>query len=196
MNGFDYIVLAVTVAGAIYGLRQGMLRMVTSVVSVAAGIWIASVYYARAGEIAEHQLGSSPTVAAVIGWVAVFALIFAAVEIIGTTAIGLLHVVHLSWADRLAGSVLGAGLVGVIAGVAVMLLAAVLPPDAALLRQSQLAPMLIAYNDMLVRYIPQEAKDAYESNRANLMRYWILEASRAIAHPPASPEASPSPAAR
>ncbi|HYB90241.1 MAG TPA: CvpA family protein [Candidatus Binataceae bacterium] len=196
MNAFDYVVLALMAAGALYGLRQGMLRMVTSVVSVAAGISIASIYYARAGAIAESQFGSAPTAAAVIGWVAIFALIFATVEIIGTTAIGLLHVVHLSWADRLAGSVLGAGLIGVIAGLAVMLLAAMLPADSALLKESRLAPMLIAYNEMLVRYIPQEAKDAYESNRANLMRYWIIEASRTIAPAAASPLASPSPAAK
>ena len=41
-----------------------------------------------------------------------------------------------------------------------MLMAAVLPPDAALLRNSQLVPMLLAYNEMLVGYIPGRREDS------------------------------------
>ncbi len=70
--------------GAIYGLQRGALRMVTSVVALAAAIYCASFYYNRAGAFAETQLRSSHAVGAVIGFVAVFALIFAAVEIIGS----------------------------------------------------------------------------------------------------------------
>ena len=58
-----------------------------------------------------------------------------------------------------------------------MLMAAVMPPDAALLHNSQMVPMLFAaYNEMLVGYIPGDAKLAYERNRDNLMRYWVPNA--------------------
>jgi uncharacterized membrane protein required for colicin V production len=192
MNAFDFLVIGVTAAGAIYGLRQGLLRMITSAVALLAAIYVASVYYSRAGEIAQHQFGTGATAAAVIGYLVVFIVIFSAIELIGTTAIRLTQVVHLSWADRLAGSMLGAGLTGVVMGIAVMLLAAVLPPDAAILRNSRLAPALIEYNETLVRYIPAQAKEAYESNRQNLMRYWIAEAEKTVTHAEASPAASPS----
>jgi uncharacterized membrane protein required for colicin V production len=197
MNGFDYVVIAITVAGALYGLKQGLLRMLTSVAALAAGVYVASVYYGPIGEIAARQLAVNLRIGAVIGWLAVFIVMFAAVEIVGSSAIHVLHIVHLSWADRLAGSLLGAGAATVAAGLTVMLLAAVLPVDAALLRDSQLAPLLIAYNNALVRYIPQEAKSAYETNRDNLMHNWLVqEAQRTIARPGASPAASPSPAAK
>lgn len=195
LNGFDYIAIAVFAIGAIYGLQRGALRMVTSVVALAAAIYCASFYYNKAGALAETQLGSSHTVGAVIGFVAVFALIFAAVEIIGSFAIRLTQVVHLSPLDRLAGGLLGAGVAGVFVGLAVMLMAAVMPPDAALLHDSQLVPMLLAYNEMLVEYIPGDAKLAYQRNRDDLMRFWAQNAMK-DANPAPSPAALPSPSTR
>ena len=191
MNAFDFLVIGVAAAGAIYGLRQGLLRMVTSAIALLGAIYVASVYYARAGEIAQHEFGAGATAASVIGYVAVFIIIFSAIELVGTTAIRLTQVVHLSWADRLAGSILGATLTCVAMGIAVMLLAAILPPGAGILQNSRLAPMLIEYNEMLVRYIPEQAKEAYETNRDTLMRYWIAEAKKTVTHAEASPAASP-----
>ena len=195
LNGLDYAAIALFVIGAIYGLQRGALRMVTSVVALAAAIYCASFYYNRAGAFAETQLGSSHTVGAVIGFVAVFALIFGAVEIIGSFAIRLTQVVHMSPLDRLAGGLLGAAVAGVFAGLAVMLMAAIMPPDAALLHDSKLVPMLLAYNEMLVGYIPGDTKIAYERNRDDLMKYWVQNAVRVANHEP-SPAASPSPSAK
>ncbi len=195
LNGFDYVAIALFALGAIYGLQRGAFRMVTSVVSLVAAVYFASLYYNKAGSFAEAQLGSSHTVGAVIGYVAVFALIFAAVEIVGSSAIRLMQIVHLSPLDRLAGALLGAGIAGVVAGLAVMLMAAMLPPDAALLRNSQLVPMLLAYNEMLVGYIPGDAKLEYERNRDDLMRYWVQNAVKGASYAP-SPAALPSPSAK
>src|SRR5580700_10851272 len=195
LNGFDYVAITLFTFGAIYGLQRGALRMVTSVVALAASIYFAALYYTRAGAFAEAQLGTSQTVGAAIGFVAVFTLIFAAIELIGSSAIRLTQVVHLSPLDRLAGGLLGAGFAAVFAGLAVMLLAAVMPPNAAILRDSKLVPMLLAYNEMLVGYIPGDAKIAYERNRDDLMKYWVQNAVKVANHEP-SPAASPSPSAK
>jgi membrane protein required for colicin V production len=195
LNVLDYVAIALFALGAIYGLQRGALRMVTSVISLVAAVYVASLYYNKAGAFAETQLGSSHTVGAVIGYVAVFALIFTAVEIIGSSAIRLMQIVHLSPIDRLAGGLLGAGVAGVFGGLAVMLLAALLPPDAALLRNSQLVPMLLAYNEMLVSYIPGDAKVEYERNRDDLMRFWVQNAMKDV-NPAPSPAALPSPSTK
>jgi uncharacterized membrane protein required for colicin V production len=195
LNGFDFVGVVLLAIGAIYGLQRGALRMVTSVVALAAAIYFASIYYNKAGAFAETELGSSHTVGAVVGYVVVFALIFSAVEIIGSFAIRLIHVVHMNPLDRLAGGLLGAAIAGVFGGLIVMLMAAVLPPDAALLRNSQLVPMLLAYNEMLVGYIPGDAKLAYEHNRDDLMRFWVQNAMK-DANPAPSPAALPSPSTR
>ncbi len=195
LNGFDFVGVVLLAIGAIYGLQRGALRMVTSVVALAAAIYFASIYYNVAGAFADTKLGSSHTVGAVIGYVVVFALIFSAVEIIGSFAIRLIHVVHMNPLDRLAGGLLGAAIAGVFGGLIVMLMAAVLPPDAALLRNSQLVPMLLAYNEMLVEYIPGDAKLAYQRNRDDLMRFWVQNAMK-DANPAPSPAALPSPSTR
>jgi membrane protein required for colicin V production len=195
LNGLDFVGVALLAIGAIYGLQRGALRMVTSVVALAAAIYFASIYYNKAGAFAETELGSSHTVGAVVGYVVVFALIFSAVEIIGSFAIRLIHVVHMNPLDRLAGGLLGAAIAGVFGGLLVMLMAAVLPPDAALLRNSQLVPMLLAYNEMLVGYIPGDAKLAYEHNRDDLMRFWVQNAMK-DANPAPSPAALPSSSTR
>ncbi len=195
LNGLDYAAIALFTVGAIYGLQRGALRMVTSVVSLAAAVYFASLYYSKAGAFAQTQLGCSPTLGAVIGYVAVFALIFMAVEIIGSSAIRLMQIVHLSPLDRLAGGLLGAGIAAVFGGLAVMLMAAILPSDAAILRNSQLVPMLLAYTEMLVGDIPADARLAYERNRDDLMKYWVHNALKG-ANPAPSPAASPSPSAK
>ncbi|HEY6395339.1 MAG TPA: CvpA family protein [Candidatus Binataceae bacterium] len=71
MNGFDYVVIASVAAGTIYGLRQGLLSMVTSVASLGAGFYVASMYYVKAGEIASKQLGLQGATSAVIGYLIV-----------------------------------------------------------------------------------------------------------------------------
>jgi len=195
LNGLDYAGIALFAVGAIYGLQRGALRMVTSVVSLVTAVYFASLYYTKAGAFAETQLGFSPTLGAVVGYVAVFALIFTAVEMVGSSAIRLMQVVHLGLLDRLAGGLLGAAVAGVLGGLAVMLMAAILPPDAALLRNSQLVPMLLAYNEMLVGYVPGDARLAYERNRDDLMKYWLQNATKGASTAP-SPAALPSPSTK
>jgi uncharacterized membrane protein required for colicin V production len=195
MNLFDFIVIGCVAAGSIYGLRQGLLQMVTAAVALVGAIYVASVYYTWAGAIAQRDFGTDPAVGSVIGYVVVFAVVFSVVQVIGVTAVRLLHVVNLGWIDRLAGSLVGASMVAVSAGIAVMLLAAVLPSDAQLLTGSRLAPMLIAYDNALVNYIPRQAKQAYEQNRDTLLRNWVARAESAAKQITASPQASPSPGA-
>lgn len=193
MNLFDFIVIGLIAAGSIYGLRQGLMQMVTAAIALLGGIYVASVYYARAGDIAQRNFGANPTAASVIGYLVVFVIVFSAIQVIGMTTVRLLNIVHLGWVDRLAGSLVGASMVAVSAGIAVMLLGAVLPSDAHLLTDSRLAPMLIEYDNTLANYIPQQAKTAFEQNRDALMRNWLARAQSAVARASASPAASPSP---
>jgi membrane protein required for colicin V production len=195
MNGMDYVMVAILAAGALYGIRRGAIRMLTSVVALGAAAYIALLDYRRAGEIIATQFGGSPAASAVIGYLAIFALIFAAVEVVGGSAIRLMRVVHLGPLDRLAGAALGAGVAASLAGLSVMLMTAVMPPDADIIRESQLVPMLLAYNQALVGLVPGNARELYEHNRDELMRSWVMNAVKS-ANAGASPAASPSPSAK
>ena len=195
LHGLDYLLIAIGAIGALYGLRRGALRMITSVLSLGAGCYIATLYYARVGALAESQFGVRAAVGSVIGYLIVFAIIFAAVEIIGGAAIRLLQIAHLSPLDRLAGGMLGASVAAALAGLTVILIATVIPPDSPTLRDSRLVPMLLAYNQALVGLIPGDTKLAYERTRDHLMKSWVQNALKARSIVP-SPAASPSPSAK
>jgi membrane protein required for colicin V production len=194
MNGLDYAIVVLVSIGAFYGLLRGALRMVTSAVSLVAAICFASLYYEQAAAIVHAEFGGSPAVDAVGAYVALFAVAFAVIELVGTSIIRLLHAAHLGWADRLLGSALGAAVAGLLAGLAVMMLTALMPANATILEQSHLAPKVLVYNRELVRYVPDEIKEAYESKRSQLMRYWIETESKS-GQQHASPEAPATPTA-
>jgi membrane protein required for colicin V production len=178
MNAFDFVVLAAVAFGALHGLRNGLLTMVTSFVALIAALYLASVHYSEAAAIIARQFGTNPTLATVLGYVAVFLVVFIAVQFVGGLIVGVLRMASLGWIDRLAGGFLGGAIAAAVAGLAVMLLTTVLPANAALLRNSEAAPVLLAYDAMLVRYIPEEAKEAYQRNRDILIRAWIAEGSK------------------
>lgn len=194
MNAFDFVVLAAVAFGALHGLRNGLLTMVTSLVAVIAALYLASVHYVETAAIIAHQFGTNPTLATVLGYVAVFLVVFIAVQFVGGMIVGVLRMASLGWIDRLAGGFLGGAIAAAVAGLAVMLLTTVLPANAALLRNSEAAPMLLAYDAMLMRYIPQQAKEAYQRNRDILMQAWIAEASKRSSG--SAPADSSSPTAR
>jgi membrane protein required for colicin V production len=192
MNGLDYVIIIAVAIGALHGLRRGALGMVTSVVSLIAGIWLASEYYERVAELATRELGTSANVSAVVGYIVVFAIVFIAVGFVGGFVGGVLRTIHLGWLDNIAGALVGGGIVAIICGLAVMLMAAILPADAELLRNSRLAPIVLTYEESLVAMIPAEAKETYERHRDELMRYWIETALNAREATP-TPSASSSP---
>ena len=192
MNGLDYGIIALITIGALHGISQGALRMLTSVLALFGGIYFASIYYPRASVVFERQFAISPATASVVGYLALFVVVFFIIHMAGTALMRLLHVVRMNWLDRLAGGAVGAAVAGVAAGLIVMLLAAVLPPDANVLRASQLSGRLLVYNRVLVNYIPPEVKEAYETKRADLMRYWLENEAR-LAESAASPRATSSP---
>jgi uncharacterized membrane protein required for colicin V production len=186
LNGLDYAILAIVGFGALSGLSRGALRMATSILALVLGLYAASVYYLRAAALAQKYVATSPTTGAVIGWVAVFVVVYIAIEYVGGRIIRLAQIIHLNWIDRLVGGVLGASIGAILAGLVVVALTAVSPPNPALLRESKLAPRVLGYNQVLMAYVPPQVKVTYEQKRAELYRAWVLRDE--------GPNPSPSPA--
>jgi len=191
MNGLDYAIIALVGFGALYGLMRGALRMATSILSLAAGIYAASVWYVRAGAIAQQHLGTSPTVSDVIGYAAIFLVAFVAIEFAGGRVIQLAHIIHLNWIDRLGGAAFGAALAAIFAGLDLLILTALMPANSALIRDSQLAPRILAYTQALVGYVPPQVKTLYEEKRAELIEFWTHEAESPAATPKTEKPAGP-----
>lgn len=173
MNPLDFAILAVVALGAIYGLLRGVLRMTISIIALAAGLYVASIYYSQLAGFAEQHFGLGPAAAAAVGYVVVFAAVFAVIVGTGEAFGRLLHSVRLGWLDRLCGGAVGVAISGALMGIFLMTLTTVLPVDAPILRQSELAPIVLRYIEMLIAYVPDEVKDSYRSKRDELERLWF-----------------------
>jgi membrane protein required for colicin V production len=172
MNGLDYAILALIGFGAIYGLARGALRMATSILSTVIGLYAAFQWYEQAGAFAQRHLGTSQSLSPLIGYVAIFAIAFVAVEYAGGRLATLVNLAHLSWIDRLFGGAFGAALAAIVSGLTILLLTAILPINPPMLRDSRLAPRVLAYNQALLAYIPPQVKHLYADKRQELYRYW------------------------
>lgn len=196
MNGLDYAIIAAIAVGALYGLSRGALRMLTSVLSLIVAAYVASIKYEWVAGWVRHQFAANPTMSAVIGYAVIFVAVFAVIEIAGRMAIRAAEIAHLNWLDRLGGLIFGAAIAAALTGIAVMLMTAVMPADARLLSQSQLARRTVAYNQTLLKYVPKEVKTAYEAKTAALLHDWIKQAHKEISeHAAGTASPTPSPAA-
>src|SRR5260370_13989884 len=118
-NGLDYAIIALVGFGTLYGLGRGALRMATSILSLALGLYVASMWYQRVGAYVEKLFKTSPTVSGAIGYALVFVLVFVAIELAGRRVIMLVNLVNLGCIDRLAGGVVEAVLGVVLTGVTI-----------------------------------------------------------------------------
>ena len=172
MNWLDYALIIIIGMSVLYGLSHGVLRMVTSILSFALGIYGASIWHAQAAAFAQSHIGTSPTMSEIIGYVAIFLAVFGAVEILGQRLIAVAHLVRLNLLDRIAGAAFGGVLGAIFAGLNIVLLTTLLPPNYPLLQNSELAPQILFYDQRLLGYVPAEMKQAYEDKRERLARYW------------------------
>jgi membrane protein required for colicin V production len=175
LNHLDYAIVAIIALGAFYGLTRGVLRMATSLLSVGLGLIAASTWYQPASAVVEPHMPSNPSLATVIGFIAVFLIVAAAIEFVGRRIVRLAHIINLNWLDRLGGAIFGAALAAAFAGIDVVLLTAVLPPDSMLLRESLLAPRVLAFNDSMLACVPAQVKDLYEQKHKELIHYWSAQ---------------------
>ncbi len=186
MNGLDIAIVVIGGLGVLSGLRRGVLRMATSIVALVGAIYFASVYYPQARDVILRYAPVTQTAAAVAGYALVFLIVFVVVQTAGGVLTRLVQTASLGWIDRLAGGAAGGAIAVAIMGLALMLLTAALPANSALLQQSQLAPPVLHYTDVLLAYIPAEVKIIYVRKRSELTRYWLRQELEGEASPTAA----------
>jgi len=172
MNWLDFALLIIIGLSVVHGLSHGALRMLTSILSFVLGIYGAWMCHSYAAALAQSHLGTSPVSSDIIGYAAIFLLVFVAVELVGQRLIALAKLAHLNLLDRLAGAALGMVLGAIFAGLNIVLLTALLPPNYPLLQNSELAPKILSYDHKLVEYVPPQVKQVYQDKRDQLARYW------------------------
>lgn len=189
MNGLDYLIVALIGLGAIFGAARGILRIAASLIALVAAFYLAAVYYGAAGAFFTGAFSLSPRSGSILGYIVVFMTVMIIVAWGGTMLSRLIHAIHMSWADRLAGAIVGAALGAMAAGLIVVMLAATLPADAPMVRNSTLAPRVLDYNHSLLTLVPEPVREAYHAHESQLISYWNRQANS----PPPAASATPAP---
>ena len=169
-NNLDYAIVGLIAFGGLYGLGRGVLRMVTSILSVILATLGALNWHGYVAPFVEYHAHTSPSVSAVIGYVVVFLAIAAAVDYAGRRVLRLIYAIHLNWLDRIGGALVGCSLAAALAGFTVGLLAQRLPPDSELVRNSSLAPRVAAYNETLIGFVPVQVRQLYSEKWSEMMQ--------------------------
>ena len=174
MNAFDFSVLVLAAALAVYGTWKGMARLLISGVAVVAAFVIANRWHEAA---ARHLAASgSPSAGARLGgWLVLFIATMVAGAVAGWLAARLLSAASLGWADRLGGAAVGLAGALLVAAVVTLPLAAYGGAGSRLLRGSRLAPYVTTVSDWINIAAPDGLARRYEIASAGLRRAWRSE---------------------
>lgn len=104
----DIVILIVIGAGIVMGLMRGLIKQACAVVGLIAGLLVARALYGMVGEQLAPHIGTSVSVAQIISFVVIWAVVPTILMIAGMALTKVLEVAHLGIVNRLLGAVLGA----------------------------------------------------------------------------------------
>lgn len=153
MNALDLIFLGIMGVNLLYSTWKGFIRDVFSLAGLVGGFIIACRYYSVAADWVSSWV-PYPEIASILGWILIFLIVYIAVGILGRMVRGSFQILRMGWVDSVAGFFFGF-IKGVLfcAGLLVVLVA-LLPPEASLLKKSRLAPHVMGLTYELGRLAP------------------------------------------
>lgn len=129
MNALDIFILVCLAAGVVHGFTTGVIRQVSSVISLIFGFLIALQLMQPVGEALAGMMGVSDQYAPVIGFIAVFLVFHLAVILLVKFFETVLEVLKLTTVNRVLGSAAGAFKVVLLLGILFLALGYVHVPD-------------------------------------------------------------------
>ncbi|MEE9202782.1 MAG: CvpA family protein [Dehalococcoidia bacterium] len=154
MNWLDIALLVILGLATLWGLRRGLIGVVVPLVGLVVGIVLAGIFYTP---IAEGIFSSEAAIARVAAFLIVLIAVMVVASMVSKVLTGMLSLVMLGWANRLAGGALGLVLSGVLLGAVLALVASfpVVGLDSAV-RGSALAALLVERFPLVLALLPEE----------------------------------------
>jgi len=171
MNSLDIVIGVIVGFCLIRGIFRGIIKETTSIVGVFVGFYGAFYHYALVASIISH-LVTNKSYLNIVSIVITFTVLFLVVGFIGVVLKHLLKTLELGWADRVLGGIFGLIKAVLIASVLLVPLAAFLPKEASLVRNSFLAPYIMTISEKIVLVVPKEMKEKFADNIKPLKEAW------------------------
>jgi membrane protein required for colicin V production len=171
MSGLDLFLAAILTVSTVAGFMKGFFRLGIGLVATFLAFFVASWFYAEAGEWAIPYT-SSRGIANFVGFVLIFLGIMIAGAVVSRLLTHFFKWIGLSWLDRAGGGVLGLIRGALISLVIVLMITAFLPgdPPPAILN-SRIAPYVLDGAHVLSlttsTELKQQFRQTYEKTRQN-----------------------------
>ncbi len=110
MTAIDIFILAVLGIGLVSGLAKGFIKQACTLIGLVAGLLVARALYVMVGEQLAPHIGTSVSVAQIISFIIIWAIIPALLMLAGAALTRALEIVHLGAINRLFGGIAGMAL--------------------------------------------------------------------------------------
>lgn len=107
MTAIDIVILVILAAGMILGYRKGFFKQLSSVLGLVAGLFVARALYVMVGEQLAPHIGTSESVAQVLAFLLIWAIVPMVIYVAATMLTKALDIVHLGILNRFGGALLG-----------------------------------------------------------------------------------------
>ena len=122
MEVIDIIILILIGVGVIQGLMKGSIKQLASIVGFVAGLLLARALFGTVAEQLAPALGTSITIAQILSFILIWVAVPIGCSLVASVLTKALEVVHLGWLNRLAGAMLGAAKMMLLAGMGIYVL--------------------------------------------------------------------------
>lgn len=161
MNWLDYVLLAIIVLTAIYGIFKGFVKQVISLVAVIAGLILAVLYYAQAAGIF-MGLVKNRLVSNFLAFLLIFLIVLVAGAIFGHLLTKAM-VGPLAFANRLFGAIFGVITAVLVCGILVFALVSFEMAKPAV-ETSVLAPACLGVARAVVHTVPKDLRQRFDES--------------------------------
>ena len=122
MEVIDIIILILIGVGVIQGLMKGSMKELAAIVGFVAGLLLARALFGTVAEQLAPALRTSITVAQILSFILIWVAVPIGCSLIASVLTKALDVVNLGWLNRLAGALLGAAKMMLLAGIGIYVL--------------------------------------------------------------------------
>ena len=171
MNALDIVIGVIVGFCLVRGIFRGIVKEVTSIVGVFVGFYGAYYYHPLVANLISRFIDNKSYLE-IISFIISFVVLFLAVGFVGVLLKHLLKAISLGWADRILGSAFGLVKATLIISFLLVPLAAFLPKDSSLMKNSLLAPHVMRLSEKIVLIVPKEMKEAFSDNLESLKDAW------------------------
>ena len=171
MNPFDILIVTILAYGLIRGIFRGVVREIFSVIGVLGGFYGAYTYYPHMAQLISSWI-TTPEYQKIISYLAIFSAVVIVVGILAVVIKYLLNIAFLGWLDRLGGAVFGFVKGCLVVCILFIVLAAFLPKESTIVKNSALAPHVSATSEILAKVLSKEMKTNFTLKIKDLQKFW------------------------